>query len=262
LIYPQPQSPYALKHAIQQYGFIDEWASKVHFDATIPTMDSINGPTKILKKANQIATNQPLNKARRTVNIKLFTRQGDDTPLFWFMAIDNAFSESFWEQWNSSIDEMRFCVGLGGKNNAYVRSSAHDAGAVFTTASRFTYETLPMSKMEEKILSLAKFVMSFQRAYVERLYGADYVITWDANLLHHVIGPIANAVYSAHSDYSPLLCSLNNADYTHVDGDVYLPIRDHMQVLTIYCSNYQPNSEESCTRITYYHDKKKLVPLH
>jgi hypothetical protein len=75
--------------------------------------------------------------------------------------------------------------------------------------------------------------MSFQRAYIERLYGSDYLVTWDANLLHHVVGPITKAVYGAHNDYSALLCSRATDNYTHVDNDVYLPSRDNMQVLTI-----------------------------
>jgi hypothetical protein len=91
--------------------------------------------------------------------------------------------------------------------------------------------------MEEKIISLARFVMSFQRAFVERWYGNDYCVTWDVNLLHHVVGPIAAAVYSAHSDFSPLLCSLNSTESVHIHKDMHLPERDEMQVLTIHCSN-------------------------
>jgi hypothetical protein len=83
-----------------------------------------------------------------------------------------------------------------------------------------------MNNMEDKILSLAKFVMGFQRAFVERRYGSDFKITWDANLLHHVVGPISNAVYGAHSDYSALLCSRDKKQLTHVHGDVYLPSRE------------------------------------
>jgi hypothetical protein len=117
-----------------------------------------------------------------------------------------------------------------------------------------------MTAMEEKILKLAKFVMAFQKAYVERLYGSDFQVTWDANLLHHVVAPIADAVYSAHSDYSPLLCFLKNDYNTHVvnDSDVYLPNRDNMQVLTIYCSNHLSSGSDHCTTITYSYGKKKI----
>jgi hypothetical protein len=117
-----------------------------------------------------------------------------------------------------------------------------------------------MTAMEEKILKLAKFVMSFQKAYIKRLYGLDFQVTWDANLLHHVVAPIADVVYSAHSDYSPLLCSLNNDYNTQVvnDSDVYLPNQDNMQVLTIYCSNYHSSGSDYCTTITYSYGKKKI----
>jgi hypothetical protein len=114
-----------------------------------------------------------------------------------------------------------------------------------------------MTTMEEKILSLAKFVMSFQRAFVERCYGADYKVNWDANLLHHVVGPISDAVYSAHSDYSPLLCSPTRAQSVNIERDIYLPTRDEMQVFTIYCSNYNGSCTDSCNTITYTYNKKK-----
>jgi hypothetical protein len=107
--------------------------------------------------------------------------------------------------------------------------------------------------MEDIILSLAKFVMGFQRAFVERRYGSDFKITWDANLLHHVVGPISNAVYGAHSDYSALLCSRNKKQLTQVQ----LLSQDDMQVLTIYCSNYNENQNE-CTNITYTYNDKKI----
>jgi hypothetical protein len=97
-----------------------------------------------------------------------------------------------------------------------------------------------MTNMEEKILRLAKFVMSFQRSYVHRVYGEDYKVTWDANLLHHVVGPISAAVYGAHSDCSPLLNSIPKNEYQHVHDDVYLPVPGEMQVLTIHYSNYPP----------------------
>jgi hypothetical protein len=111
--------------------------------------------------------------------------------------------------------------------------------------------------MEEKILSLARFVMSFQRAYIERLYGSDYLVTWDANLLHQVVGPITEAVYGAHNDYSALLCSRSKDNDIHIERDAYLPTRDNMQVFTIHYSNYD-NMGEPCTSISYFHDKKRI----
>jgi hypothetical protein len=125
---------------------------------------------------------------------------------------------------------MRFCIGLGGKTKAYMRCSLPEDAAVFTTTGKFTYEALPCTMMEDRILSLARFVMSFQKAYIERLYGSDYLVTWDANLLHQVVGPITEAIYSAHNNYSPLLCSRSKDNYIHIDRDVYLPTRDNMQV--------------------------------
>jgi hypothetical protein len=182
---------------------------------------------------------------------------GEDTDkkTFWFLSIDNAFSDPFWGEWISSMDDLRFCAGLAGKNNAFVCCSSHEKQAIFTTGGRNTYHANPLSRIEERILKLAKFVMSFQKAYVQRLLGFDYKVTWDANLLHHVVGPITEAVYGAHSDFSPLLCSLMKDRYKHVENTSYLPTREEMQVLTIYCSNYRI-SDGSCTSISYtYHDK-------
>jgi hypothetical protein len=132
--------------------------------------------------------------------------------------------------------------------------------AVFTTGGRFLYHALPMSNMEERILSLARFVMSYQKAYVEHAFGSDYKVTWDANLLHHVVGPIAKAVYKAHSNYSPLLCSLpKDKTLQHAQKDVYLPYCEQMQVLTIFCSNYDSETER-CTKITYsYEDDRSII---
>jgi hypothetical protein len=138
------------------------------------------------------------------------------------MTINNAFSNQFWDQWVSSINEMRFCVGLRGKQEAFVRCSLNDKGAIFTTSQRSVYHAEPLSNMEEKILSLARFGMSFQKAFVEKLFGEDYIVTWDSNLLHHVVGPIHAAVYGGHSDFSSLLCSTKEKTKLHVHNDVYL----------------------------------------
>lgn len=212
--------PDALIAAIQKYGYIDEWACAVDFNPALL-------PTKKLNKK----------KDRPSVNKHLFNYGKNEEQTFWFISINNAFSDPFWNCWISAIDNMRFCLGLGGKSEAYVRCSSTEEDAIFTTAGRFTYHTMPLTDMEERIISLACFVMSFQRAFVERLYENDYRFTWDVNLLHHVVAPIAAAVYNAHSDFSPLLCSLNSTDSVHIHKDVHLPERNEMQVLTIHCSN-------------------------
>jgi hypothetical protein len=107
-----------------------------------------------------------------------------------------------------AINDLKFCAGLGGKHDAFVRCSSPEDHAVFTVGGRCLYHALkPLSQIEEKILSLLRFIMGFQKSLVQKLYGSDYKVTWDCNLLHHVVGPIAAAVYGAHSDYSPLLCS-------------------------------------------------------
>jgi hypothetical protein len=87
---------------------------------------------------------------------------------------------------------------------------------------------------------------------VEKLFGEDFIVTWDSNLLHHVVGPIHAAVYGAHSDFSSLLCSTKEKTKLHVHNDVYLPQREEMQVLTIFCSNYQTEcNQDYCTLLTY-----------
>jgi hypothetical protein len=246
--------PTALQDAIQLNGFIDEWAYKVNFDATIPLNNKCD-------ESHQKRKSDSLHEeANPDFCIKTFTYQKEnevEQSSFWFVSINNSFSDSFWVEWIAALDQMRFCIGLGGKTNAYVQCSSPEVGAVFTTAGKFTYEALPCTIMEDKILSLARFVMSFQKAYIERLYGSDYLVTWDANLLHNVVGPITEAVYGAHNDYSALLCSPATDIYKHVDRDVYLPIRDSMQVLTIHYSNYE-NNGAPCTSISYFHDKNRI----
>jgi hypothetical protein len=227
--------PIALTHAIEQFVFIDEWASIVGFDATIP-----------IKNRRQKKLNGEHGK-KSIVKTYIVPYGKKKEKQFWFMTIDNAFSDSFWDTWTTAIDQMRFCKGLGGKADAYVRCSSSEPGAIFTTARKYTYKALGHTAMEETILSLARFVMKFQRAYVERLYGSDYRVTWDANLLHHVVGPIHDAVYGAHSDFSPLLCSLNKDDSVNVHNDIYLPEREQMQVLTIYYSNHPTDCAKNTT---------------
>jgi hypothetical protein len=75
-----------------------------------------------------------------------------------------------------------------------------------------------------------------------------------------VVGPIAKAVYKAHSDYSPLLCSLPTDDeLQHAQKDVYLPYQEQMQVLTIFCLNFDATTE-CCTKITYrYEDDQSII---
>jgi hypothetical protein len=252
--------PLALKEAIACHGYIDEWALKVQFNTTLPRI--IPKPTKKCEKQkrNIDPNHQESEKDGPAVSIKNITYldQDDKKQSFWFLTINNAFSDSFWDQWTSAIDQMRFCVGLGGKQNAFVRCASREEGAIFTTCGRFTYHVLPLSEMEEKIMKLSRFVMAFQRAYIKRLYGSDFQVTWDANLLHHVVAPIIDAVYGAHNDYSPLLCSMNDDHNTHVFDDVYLPTRNNMQVLTIYCSNYKSAHNDSCATMTYSYNDKKL----
>jgi hypothetical protein len=253
--------PLALKEAIACHGYIDDWAVKVQFNPTLPRIIPTCSNKHKKQKKNIDLNHQEGEKNGPTVSIKNITYSDDNdtNQSFWFVTINEAFSDSFWNQWTSAIDNMRFCVGLGGKQNAFVRCSSQEPGAIFTTGGRFTYHVLPLSEMEQKILNLSRFVMGFQRAYIERLYGSDFQVTWDANLLHHVVAPIIDAVYSAHNDYSPLLCSMNEDHNTHVFDDVYLPTRNNMQVLTIYCSNYRSAHNDSCcATMTYSYNNKKL----
>jgi hypothetical protein len=243
--------PVHLQSAIECYGYIDKWASQCSFNAySCVDKCADSGEKKSVTKRSVHAPSVKIHNFHATVFKKKF----------WFITIQYSFSDSFWRTWISAIDEMRFCVGLGGKQDAYVRCSCTERDAVFTTARKYVYHTLPMTEMEEKILSLARFVMSYQKAYVEYAVGSEYKVTWDSNLLHHVVGPIANAVYKAHNDYSPLLCSFPSDDkkLQHVHKDVYLPLRDQMQVLTIFCSNYDPDSER-CTKIAYKYDDGSLI---
>jgi hypothetical protein len=198
--------PSALANEIQKNGYIDEWAERVNFDHTEITPHLAKEKKKTKKDDSSGCITAPKVK-------QYFFNRGHSTQKFWFMTIDNAFSKDFWDTWITALDEMRFCVGLGGKSDAYVRCSSSEKGAIFTTSGRYMYHTLPLHEMEARIIRLAKFVMSFQKSFVHRFYGGDYKVTWDANILHHVVGPIANAVYGYHSDCSPLLNS-TSAQFT------------------------------------------------
>jgi hypothetical protein len=240
--------PNALTHAIEQFVYIDEWATIVAFDATIP-----------IKNRKKKKLNGESQRNKSIVNTYIVPYGKKKEKQFWFMTIDNAFSDSFWDTWINAIDQMRFCKGLGGKSEAYVHCSCSEPGVIFTTARKYTYKALGITDMEEKILSLARFVMKFQRAYVERLYGRDYRVTWDANLLHQVVGPIQAAVYGAHNDFCPLLCSLNEDNSVNVQNDVYLPEIEQMQVLTIYYSNHPTDCAKNVTTKMRYTFKDKSI---
>jgi hypothetical protein len=127
---------------------------------------------------------------------------GGQKKRFWFMTIKKRFSDSFWDTFISAVNDMRFCARMGGKKEAYIRCSLKEPGAVFTTASHHVYHVLPMTDIEDRIMSLAKFIMSFQKALDEYIMGTDFQVTWDCNLLHHVDAPITKAVYKSHSGYS------------------------------------------------------------
>jgi hypothetical protein len=230
--------PIALEKVIAQYGFVDTWAKKSGYNASW-RFEDIEHESTPNKDSN-----------RPVVSKHVFAYAEDSRKTFWFISIDNAFSKPFWEQLLLGLQDLRFCAGLGGKSKAYVRCASHEEQAIFTTSGRFTYNSVPMSNVEEGILELAKFVMLFQKAYVERLWGSEYKFTWDANLLHHVVGPITESVYGAHSDFGPLLCSLSDDSYKHVHERSFLPTREEMQVLTIYYSNYTTSNDTS-TAISY-----------
>jgi hypothetical protein len=250
--------PRALERAIQHYGYIDVWAKSVDYN-----------PSYALHKANKLKPKSGTSSDIPDVNIQLFEYGGKRLPKksFWFIMISNSFTEPFWAELMSGLDNLQFSAGLGGKQNAYVRCSSSEKDAVFTTAGgRHLYQCLPWTYIEEKIVALAKFVISFQNAYVQKQFGNDFRITWDVNLLHHVVGTIVQSVYGAHSDYSPLLCSLpedfddNNRQY--VQPNAYLPNREEMQVLTIHYSNNDQNGitteNDICTTISYSHDGQPI----
>jgi hypothetical protein len=56
-----------------------------------------------------------------TVSIKQFAYRDehDDDKVFWFLSINEAFTDPFWNEWVSAIDTMRFCIGLGGKKKTH-----------------------------------------------------------------------------------------------------------------------------------------------
>jgi hypothetical protein len=241
--------PTALSNEITHIGYIDTWANRANYDHTLLYTSSLG------EKKKDTSIDE---KSTQSMESKIKTHWFECNPsgkTFWLMTIDTAFSDDFWKEYINAIDEMRFCVGLGGKSDAYVRCASTEPDAIFTTGGRNIYHALPMTDFEEKIIRLAKFVMSFQRSFVHRVFGDDYRVTWDANLLHHVVAPIASAVYSAHSDCSPFLNSTTKKAYVHIHEDVYLPTRGDMQVLTIHYSNYDENSDGSpCTTLTYTRD--------
>jgi hypothetical protein len=106
--------PHTLKKAINDYGFIDDWASTVQFNATLPCIVS-----KKRKSTKAVAQEESPHKETKkpTVSIKQFAYRDehDDDKVFWFLSINEAFTDPFWNEWVSAIDTMRFCIGLGGK---------------------------------------------------------------------------------------------------------------------------------------------------
>jgi hypothetical protein len=101
--------PEALEHAININGYIDEWAKNVNFDSTLPPEEST-----IHSVAQDSQHRGP------TVHIQKLTYAHRHTQKsFWFMTINEAFSDSFWKEWISAIDDMRFCFGLSAKSNAF-----------------------------------------------------------------------------------------------------------------------------------------------
>jgi hypothetical protein len=133
--------PKALENAIKVNGFIDKWAFKVNFDASLPpSIIEDESPKKRKSSGPDLC-------------VEIFTNQKEyeeNQSSFWFVSINDAFSDSFWVEWVAAIDHMRFCIGLGSKTNAYVRCSSTEDAAVFTTSGKFTYEALPCIPMEEK----------------------------------------------------------------------------------------------------------------
>jgi hypothetical protein len=64
---------------------------------------------------------------------------------------------------------------------------------------------------------------------------------------------------SAHNDFSPLLCLLpKEKERQHVQGNVHLPERDEMQVLTIHYSNFDNPTTNHCTTLSYTHNSSSI----
>jgi hypothetical protein len=147
--------PAAIKEALQLYGYLDEWAEQVGFDATIPLKSGICSVPRKRKHQEEKTFNSSENKNCSTVESKIISCGESRKTSFWFISINQAFSDPFWDEWINAINEMRFCVGLGGKKNAYVCCSSPEENATFTTAcGKYMYHALPSTRMEKKIFSL------------------------------------------------------------------------------------------------------------
>lgn len=239
--------PIVISHAIYTHGLIDQWHEPSIY--------------KIWRGTNFQESPSCSHK-----HIEYYTDKGNKSSkkTFWVIVIDQAFTQPFWDEFTNAIENLKFLAGIRGKNDLYVRCSNNEQAPFAVGKTRTAiYPSQTMDKCEEKITNLARFVMKFQRCYVQSLVGSDFLVTWDVNMLHYIVGPIKNAVYAAHNDSSPLLCSPSNTTRTHVVDVAHLPLMDEMQVLTMYWTNLDDDLDSSQYNIdmNYYFFEKKIAQL-
>jgi hypothetical protein len=138
--------PACIEKAINSYGYIDECANQCNHNATLCFDNVHDRKLKRNQKSNSLLKR---NHSLPSVKTHQFPLR-DPNKSIWFMTIQNSFSDSFWDTWITSLDNLRFCKGMGGKHEAFVRCSCSEENAVFTTGGRHLYHALPMSDMEKK----------------------------------------------------------------------------------------------------------------
>jgi hypothetical protein len=118
--------PLTIRNAVCKNGFIDKWAEKLSYNASMVFHKSNNVDLVVLE--NEDCCNPQVEFRHFEYNSTPNHKKS-----FWFISITNSFSDSFWDQLTTGINELRFCTGLGGKHNAYVRCSSLETDAVFST---------------------------------------------------------------------------------------------------------------------------------
>jgi hypothetical protein len=135
--------PTCLEKAIKQYGYIDEWSPECDFNASSCLQTCLRDNEEATKQTSDERTSEPVSSL---VNIHKLEYGTENKKPFGSL---------------QSKSLMRFCAGMGGENDAYVRYSSTEPGAVFTTASRKPLPPATMTDMEEKVCTLGGQKMNF-----------------------------------------------------------------------------------------------------
>ena len=183
----------------------------------------------------------------------------------WYKRIDRPISIDSAREVLRCGDRNTSLYGLGGKDGAFVRvcSTRISGGAEFVVAKQHMYPSAPtVDKQETELMVCANKVLRTLFDTLQEINPhMEITDTLLADTSQGLVASIAKAGYSAHNDFTEMICLNVNEKKLEVSPNVFLPTQDNLIILTLVMSN--DNEADTCYLEITNKDGKKIgeIPL-